>query len=223
LTVDVAAFDFDGTLTNGGSVFGFLSALAGRPAVVAASLALAPHLALAALAGGHRADLTKERLFQRVLAGNPAKRVEDVGASYGPDHVDRHVRTDVRDRLDWHRRRGDRVVIVSASPELYVRPAGDRLGADGVVATRLEVSGGVLTGRYEGANCRGEEKLRRLRLWIEALGTQTDRVWSYGNSRGDLDMLGAADMGVNVGRLGRIGALRAYPGLHRTGPDAPHP
>ncbi len=218
--MDVAAFDFDGTLTNGGSVFGFLSELAGRPAVVAALLALAPKLAAAALAGGHRADRTKEELFQRVLAGSPAERVEDVAAAYGRDHLDRHVRNDVRDRLDWHRRRGDQVVIVSASPDLYVRPAGDHLGADGVVATRLEVSDGVLTGRYEGANCRGEEKVRRLRLWIGNLGSGPDRVWSYGNSRGDLDMLRTADIGVNVGRLGRIGALRAYPGLQRIGPDA---
>ena len=35
---DVAAFDFDGTLTNGGSVFEFLTAVAGRPAVLRLSL-----------------------------------------------------------------------------------------------------------------------------------------------------------------------------------------
>ncbi len=218
--MEVAAFDFDGTLTSGGSVFGFLSALAGRPAVLGASLVLAPQLALAALASGHQADRIKQRLFQRILAGCPVDRLEQIAARYGPDHLDRHGRTDVRDRLDWHRRRGDRVVIVSASPEAYIRSAADHLGADGVVATRLEVSDGALTGRYDGANCRGHEKLRRLRLWIEDLGTEPDRVWAYGNSRGDLDMLRAADVGVNVGRLGRIGALRAYPVLHRTGPDA---
>ena len=33
-------------------------------------------------------------------------------------------------------------------------------------------------------------------------------------------MLRAADVGVNVGRLGRLGALRAYPALERTGPGA---
>jgi phosphatidylglycerophosphatase C len=222
--VDVAAFDFDGTLTDGGSVFGFLSALAGRPAVVASSIALAPGLALAALAGGTRADRTKERLFQRVMAGTPVGRLEEVAARFGPGHVARHLRTDVRARLDWHRKRGDRVVIVSASPEVYVREAAGHLGVDAVIATRLEVSDdGTVTGRYDGANCRGEEKLRRLRLWIEASGTGTGRLWSYGNSRGDLTMLRAADVGVNVGRLRRMGALRAYPGLRRTGPEASAP
>ena len=53
---DLAAFDFDGTLTHGGSVIGFLSALVGRRTVQAATLALAPRLAAAALVGGGAAD-----------------------------------------------------------------------------------------------------------------------------------------------------------------------
>ena len=64
---DVAAFDFDGTLTNGGSVFDFLAAVSGRRAVLRASASLAPRLAQAAVAGGTVADDTKQELFVRVL------------------------------------------------------------------------------------------------------------------------------------------------------------
>ena len=39
---DVAAFDFDGTLTNGGSVFDFLTAVSGRGRVLRASASLLP-------------------------------------------------------------------------------------------------------------------------------------------------------------------------------------
>ena len=217
--MDVAAFDFDGTLTDGGSVFGFLSALAGRRSVMAACAVLAPKLAAGALASGTRADRAKEQLFQRVMAGTPVERLGAVAARYGRDHVARHLRADVHQRFDWHRGRGDRVVIVSASPSVYVREAADLLGADGVIATRLEVGeDGVVSGRYEGANCRGAEKLRRLRQWTEESGVEPGRLWAYGNSRGDLMMLRAADTGVNVGRLGRVGALRSYPGLGSTGP-----
>ena len=38
-------------------------------------------------------------------------------------------------------------------------------------------------------------------------------MWAYGNSRGDVRLLDAADVGVNLGRLGRLGALRAFPSL----------
>jgi phosphatidylglycerophosphatase C len=215
---DVAAFDFDGTLTTGGSVFGFLSAVSGRRAVLSASLRLAPRLAHAALVGGTVADRTKELLFERVLAGVPTDRAEQVATTFGARHLAGHRRAVVQRRFDWHRARGDRVVIVSASPEMYVGVAARQLGADGVIATRLAVRDQILTGRYQGLNCRGDEKLRRLRQWIDESHLGTERLWAYGNSRGDLTMLGAADVGIDVGRLGRLGRLRSFPRLPSTGP-----
>jgi phosphatidylglycerophosphatase C len=217
---DLAAFDFDGTLTEGGSVLDFLSVLAGRGTVLAATARLAPRLAHAALVGGPAADQAKELLFRQVLAGVTAARFEEVAATFARQHVARHLRAPVKRRLDWHLGRGDTVVIVSASPEAYVSVAGAILGASGSVGTRLAVGGdGLLTGRYEGANCRGTEKLRRLRQWIDDHGTQPARLWAYGNSRGDLRMLDAADVGVNVGRLGPLGALRSFPDLSRSSED----
>jgi len=216
---DVAAFDFDGTLTDGGSVFDFLAAVAGRRAVLEAGTTLAPQLVQAALAGGTAADETKQKLFTRLLAGVEATRVHEVAVEFGTRHVAAHLRPDVGRRLEWHRCRGDAVVVVSASPEAYVSVAAERLGADGSVATRLEVGpDGRLTGRYEGRNCRGEEKVRRLRLWIRQQGLEGRPLWAYGNSRGDLRMLRMADTGVNVGRLGRLGKLGSFPGLDQTGP-----
>ena len=211
---DVAAFDFDGTLTDGGSVLEFLVALRGRRRVLTATAALAPRLAHGAVVSGATADEAKQRLFVRTLAGESLARVEEVSGRFARHHLDRHLRPEVRERFDWHRRRGDRVVIVSASPEVYVEVAGELLGADGVVATRLAADEhGQLTGRYQGANCRGEEKLRRLREWIGDRGPGPGRLWAYGNSRGDLRMLHAADAGFNVGRLGRFGRLHGFPGL----------
>jgi phosphatidylglycerophosphatase C len=216
---DVAAFDFDGTLTNGGSVFDFLAAVVGRQPVVRATVELAPRLARAALAGGTVADEAKEVLFTRVLAGTDAGHLEQVAQDFAVRHLAAHVRPEVRRRLDWHRGRGDRVVVVSASPDAYVAVAAERLAADASIATVLEVDdAGVITGRYAGANCRGEEKIRRLRLWMAGAGVEGARLWAYGNSRGDLRMLRAADTGVNVGRLGRLGRLRDFPGLDETGP-----
>jgi phosphatidylglycerophosphatase C len=219
MVTDIAAFDFDGTLTNGGSVFDFLTAVAGRKTVLRATAELAPRLARAALVGGTVADQTKEELFTRVLAGVDADYLDQVGAEFAVTHMAGHVRAEVRRRLDWHRGRGDQVVIVSASPHAYVGVAAERLTADAAIATLLEVDGaGRITGRYEGGNCRGEEKIRRLRLWIAGSDLEGARLWAYGNSRGDLRMLRAADTGVNVGRLGSLGRLRDFKGLDETGP-----
>jgi phosphatidylglycerophosphatase C len=225
----VAAFDFDGTLTDGGSVWRFLSALRGRPRVLAAGVALAPLMVRAALFGGPASDVAKEALFRRTLAGLDAADVTARAATFGRAHYARRARIEMRARLDWHQRQGHRIVIVSASPEYYVKPVGEDLGVDGVVATRLEVDAdGRLTGRFEGANCRAEQKRDRLEQWLEAsqrrasdgVGARVGDaaraegerpfVWAYGNSAGDRAMLEAADIGVDAGRLGRWGKLRGF-------------
>lgn len=52
-------------------------------------------------------------------------------------------------------------VVISASPEFLVRPAMERLGVKQVLASPVDIR----TGLYQGANCHGEEKVRR---WKQA-------------------------------------------------------
>jgi phosphatidylglycerophosphatase C len=223
----VAAFDFDGTLTNGGSVWRYLAAVSGQGSVLRAGIAISPQLVRAAVVGGTAADKAKEALFSRTLAGRSEEEVRARSRAFGLEHYRRHARAEVRTRLEWHRRLGHRIVIVSASPALYVEAVGEVLAGDGVVATHLAVDGdGRLTGRYDGRNCRGEQKALRLRAWIEhelgpaeAAGDHV-QVWAYGNSAGDRRLLAAADTGVDVGRLGRLGKLRDFPRLADVAPDA---
>ncbi len=212
----VAVFDFDGTLTDGGSVVPFLVRARGVAPVALALLFDLPRLVRAAVVGGKAADDAKEALFGRLLTGFPAADLDRLGAEFARTQLSRHLRADTRERLAWHRGQGHRVVVVSASPECYVRPAAALLGADAALATRLQVGGGdLLTGRYEGRNCRGAEKYARLVEWLrtEGVGPPRPVLWAYGNSRGDRRLLEAADHGVDAGRLGRLGRLRRYPRL----------
>ncbi len=215
-TAVVAAFDFDGTLTRGGSVFKFLVALKGLLPVAGVTATMLPRLAKAAVLGGVAADETKEALFKRLLVGVPVDEVERRSRTFARKHLEKHLRPAVVERMRWHQEHGHSVVIVSASPECYVKVAGSILGADAVIATRLAVGGGgMLTGGYEGKNCRGSEKYVRVAGWIRASELADARgthpiLWAYGNSRGDRRLLSAADVAVNAGRLGRFGSLRHF-------------
>jgi phosphatidylglycerophosphatase C len=223
----VAAFDFDGTLTNGGSVFPFLVSVRGWFPVLAAVLRTAPQLLAAALFGGSAADDAKEKLFVRLLQGLDEGELDRVSAEFAQRHLRVRLRPEMRERVDWHRAQGHLVLIVSASPECYVRPAGDLLAVDGVLATRLAVGGHhKLTGHYSGKNCRGPEKFARVEAWLRANGlaangSSAPQLWAYGNSRGDLRLLRAADRGFDAGRLGRFGALREFPSLQAPGHGHP--
>ncbi|MGH9087293.1 MAG: HAD family hydrolase [Acidimicrobiales bacterium] len=213
----VAAFDFDGTLTRGGSVFPFLVRARGIGPVVAVVARQLPAIVRAAIVGGAAADDVKEAIFARLLAGLPADAVTRIGKEFADHHLRQRLRPYARARLEWHRAQGHAVVIVSASPDCYVRPVAELLGADAALATRLAVSGDLLTGRYEGKNCRGGEKYARVMGWLRSQGAASDRavLWAYGNSRGDLRLLAAADHGINAGRLGPFGRLHRYPSLQR--------
>jgi HAD superfamily phosphoserine phosphatase-like hydrolase len=152
--------------------------------------------------------------------GRAVDAVDRRAAAFAHGHLRRHLRPDTRRRLEWHQRQGHHTVIVSASPECYVGPAGAELGVDGVVATRLAVGGGgLLTGGYEGKNCRGAEKYARLVVHLRSVGLLSSNggeqpvLWAYGNSRGDLRLLNAADHGVDAGHLGPLGRLRRFPRL----------
>jgi phosphatidylglycerophosphatase C len=217
----VAAFDLDGTLTEGGSVVAWLREVGGDPTVWRALVRHAVPLAVAAVRSGRAADDAKESLFADVLAGRALDDVEAVSASFAESHLRRHVRPEVVTRLAAHLDRGHVVVVVSASPSLYVARIADALGAHGAAATDLATAEGRLTGRYEGANCRGDEKLRKVRTLLTGLGvpsTDTTRpLYAYGNSRGDLRLLAAADRPVDVSRLGRLGRLGRFPRLAATG------
>ena len=141
----------------------------------------------------------------------------DAAESYADHVVATGLRPDVRARVEWHRAEGHELVLVSASPELYVAPIGRRLGFDEVLATRLEVDADDrLTGRLVGANCRGPEKVARLQEWR---GDNLVVAFAYGDSTGDREMLALAAPGVKVARSwrGRPTPVR-FPRPGRPGP-----
>jgi len=214
----VAAFDLDGTLTHGGSVVHWLTAVAGAPAVRRALARHAAALIAGAIRSGPAADDAKQALFTSVLSGRAVDDVAAVSAAFAAAHVRHSIRPEVVARLAEHLDRGHVVVVVSASPSLYVARIAEDLGAHGAAATDLEVADdGTLTGRYRGSNCRGDEKLRKVTELLGTLGVsgagRARPLYAYGNSRGDLRLLEAADHPVDVSRLGRLGRLARFPRL----------
>lgn len=186
----VAAFDLDGTLTRSDTLLPFLRRARGRSRV---SRALLVHslLITRALTGGRHRDRAKEALLVHLLRHQDVSALKTTAASFAEEVVEHRLRPGVLDRVRAHRRAGHELVIVSASPEIYVEPIGRLLGFDAVLATRLETGpSGQLTGRIEGLNCRGAEKVARFRAWA---GDIPLMVHAYGDSAGDRELLAAAD------------------------------
>ncbi|MGH9129917.1 MAG: HAD-IB family hydrolase [Acidimicrobiales bacterium] len=146
---------------------------------------------------------TASRSDPTLLAGRDHLGLSSLAREHAAALVTR-VRPQMLERLEGHRAGGDRVVIVSASPELYLHAVGEALGVDAVLGTRLEVGAdGRLTGALVGRNCRGPEKVSRLKAWISELvgpGGAPPHLCAYGDSAGDAELMALADVATWVGR-----------------------
>jgi phosphatidylglycerophosphatase C len=216
----VAVFDFDGTLVPRDSLLPFLRRVCGAAAVGRALALEGPRLAQVAVGRGDR-ELLKAALFGRLLAGRRVTDLEPVVREYAEYVVAQQVRPDVRARVEWHRAEGHALVIVSASPELYLVPIGQLLGFDAVLGTRLEVDAdGRLTGRLLGRNVRGAEKVARLKAHLTEDPLQ---LWAYGDSEGDRELLARADVATRVTRrrLPRLASAGAAPTTPPGPPSSP--
>ena len=90
--------------------------------------------------------------------------------------------------------RRERVLIVSASIDNWVSAFFTQTSLYGVqvLGTRVEVENGLLTGRFETRNCYGKEKVRRIQTVLRQSRNHY-HITAYGDSRGDREMLDAAD------------------------------
>jgi len=181
----LALFDFDNTLTLCDTFVPFVL-FAGGPLRFLRSGFL---LAVRRLSGSVTRTEAKELMLRGTISGVDVKTLEAIGAKYA-GIVQQTVMNDrVLEELVRWRDRGARAIIVSASPELYLQFVTAKLHTE-LIATRLETREGRITGNLDGENCRGQEKLQRLRA-VLTMGDYS-LVAAYGDSDGDTEMLEAA-------------------------------
>jgi phosphatidylglycerophosphatase C len=203
----VAAFDFDGTLSTRDNVVPFLRLVAGGTTAAARTLVeTGARLASRGPSAWNR-DALKSEVVAGVFAGRPVHEVDAIARTFAAAITARHLRAEALSRADWHRAQGHRLVIVSASFATYLRPVAEELGFDAVLATELERGDdGMLTGRLDGPNVRGQEKARRLDEWLgHQLGDEHAYVFAYGDSSGDRELWARADRSVRLGRRAHRG------------------
>jgi len=187
----LVAFDFDGTLTWKDSFTAFLIATCGLTRVGGA-FALQPTLGIDYLVTHDRGRL-KSRLLYHLLGPVSQSELETLISAYVSRTGMGLFRPDALRVWEEHQTAGIQRVIVTASPDLLVRPLGKLIGADRVIGTRLGFSAeGRLLPDLDGLNCRGAEKVRRL---TAAFGKAFDLQAAYGDTRGDAEMLAAAKHG----------------------------
>lgn len=180
-----AFFDFDGTVTFKDSFWLFLKHTVPGARLARGACALSPFL-LAYLCGRYSNASIKEKVLTRFYGGWTREAMENAGRMLNERIFPGIVRPAALQRIAWHRERGHRLFLVTASPEEWTLPFARAHGME-CVATRLEYCCGRLTGRLHGPNCHGPEKVRRIRELIPDV--EEFETYAYGDTKGDLPML----------------------------------
>lgn len=185
--MNLALFDFDGTVTARDSFKPFLYYAAGPVRTVVGTALLTPLLAarrLGLISGSRLRQAGAYVCFR----GRRAAEIEALGERYSVK-LDALVRPEMLNKIRWHQAQGDKVALVSASLAPYLRPWCERVGVE-CISTDLEVNAEILTGRYAGGDCTGPEKARRVRARYELAKYTT--IYAYGDTQEDTELLALA-------------------------------
>jgi len=188
--MDIALFDFDGTITHKDSLADFIQFAVGKPAYYLGLLQLSPILVAykLKLISNHR---SKEMLISHFFRGWDADRFQATADKYSSEHLAEIVRHNAMQQINWHISQGHEVVIISASMESWLKAWCEQHGL-ALIATRLEINSNTLSGKFATPNCHGEEKLNRILQEYDL--SSYDAIYAYGDSDGDKQILDIADI-----------------------------
>ncbi|MDF1877260.1 HAD-IB family phosphatase [Sulfurimonas sp. SAG-AH-194-L11] len=99
--------------------------------------------------------------------------------------------TKVLQLIETKRQEGYKVILVTASPDIYVKYICEYLGYDGFISTKTVDTGRYLDGNFDGKVCNFLQKPKRILEFLD--GVETEHTISYGNSSGDTAMLEFCD------------------------------
>ena len=210
-----AFFDLDKTVISKSSTLAF-----GRPFYRYGLISRADALRSVAcqlvfrLAGANHGQMERIKEWVSGLCrGWPVDRVTAIVARYLDELIVPYVYAEARALIAAHQEAGQDVIIVSTSGHEVVDPIAERLGADSVIATRLQVAGGHYTGVME-FYAYGEAKATRVRELAAERGYRLQDCYAYSDSVTDLPLLQTVGhpYAVNPDRsLRRIATERGWP------------
>ncbi len=172
--ITIAAFDFDGTITKKDTFLDFIRKNCGWKRSFFVIAKNVPVL------------LPKEKIFSDLFKGVSIDEFNRICRNYSFI-----TNNEALKKIEWHKGRGHKLVIVSASIENWIAPWALKNGFEKVIATVPEVQNGILTGRFKTKNCnKGEKAVRFLKEYPDR---ESYYMYAYGDSYKDRQLFNIAD------------------------------
>jgi len=183
--MNLALFDFDGTLTTKDSLGEFIRYVVGTPKYILGMIQFSP-LYIAYRIKLLRNDIAKEKLFEQFFKDYNETEFKTIAKKYSMQEIDLILRKPIYEKFLQHIENGDRVIIVSASMRCWLEDWAKKHNVE-LLSTQLEFKNKKVTGKFFTKNCHGEEKVNRIKKHL--LLDDYDTIYAYGDSSGDDAML----------------------------------
>lgn len=187
--MNIAFFDFDGTITHKDSLADFIQFAVGKRRYYLGILATSPIL-IAYKLKLLRNDKAKQLFFSHFFKHWNSDDFQSIATDYSVNSLDEIIRDAALQRINWHKNKGDTVIVISASIENWLTGWCDKNNI-GLIATKIDINNNQLTGKFSTKNCYGIEKVNRINNEINL--SDYTKIYAYGDSSGDKEMLQLAD------------------------------
>jgi HAD superfamily hydrolase (TIGR01490 family) len=181
----IAFFDFDGTITQKDTLLEFIKYSKGELGFYFGFLINSPYLIAYKLKiiSNQKA---KEKVLRFFFRRTPLEQFQQQCNDFTENKLPDLIRPKATEEIKKLQSIGAELVIVSASPQNWIAAWAESLQLK-LIATRLEIRNQKITGKIEGLNCHGEEKVRRIKELYSL--ADYDEIYTYGDSKGDRPML----------------------------------
>lgn len=186
----LSIYDFDGTLTVKDSMMEIITFHCGRLRLLWALLRQM-HLIVLMLLGMYDNQKCKEHLLAYCFGGMTEEEFDAMCQHFADTHA-HIIRTPLMEQLRRDASEGIATYVISASPERWVSKFVPGVT---VLASKMEIVDGKITGRLRNRNCYGQEKVNRLLAAHPDLKEHRAdyHITAYGDSKGDREMFAFAD------------------------------
>ena len=103
-----------------------------------------------------------------------------------------------RELIAKHKRRGDTLLVITATNRFVTEPIVQLYGIDNLLATTPEFIDGQYTGNFIGIPSFKEGKVTLLKHWLKNSSETLENSWFYSDSHNDLALLQLVDHPVAV-------------------------
>lgn len=187
--MNLALFDFDGTISNKDSLIEFIKYTKGKKNLIKASVKLLPTIFLYKIKLLDSQTM-KEKFLDYFFHGIKEDEFKTKAKEFSINILHNIVKKQALEKIKWHKSNGDRVIVVSASLECLLQAWCNINGIE-LITTKLEFADNHFTGKLATKNCKGQEKVNRIKQFLEL--RKYDVIYAYGDSYGDKQMLDLAD------------------------------